>query len=112
MIKKQKPNKVITTERDLREQVRHLCKVMGWKFHFTWTSIHSPRGMPDLILCKPPRLIFAELKTEKGIVSPAQQEWLDLLAQCTGVECYLWRPGDVENIAKILQGIEINNKGV
>jgi len=91
------------TEKQLREQVRDLCKVFGWKFYFTWTSIHSPRGMPDLILCKPPRLIFAELKTEKGQLSDKQQEWLDLLDECGGnIERYVWRPGDIENIAKIL----------
>ncbi len=97
--------KIIETtikEKDLREQVRDLCKVYGYKFWFCWTSIHSPRGMPDLILCRPPRVIFAELKTAKGIVSPPQQEWLDLLGQCPGVEVYLWRPGDLEGIANIL----------
>jgi len=92
------------TEKQLREQVRDLCKVFGWKFYFTWTSIHSPRGMPDLILCKPPRLIFAELKTEKGQLSDKQQEWLDLLDECGGnIERYVWRPGDIENIVEILR---------
>lgn len=93
----------MTTEKELREQVRDLCKVFGWKFYFTWTSIHSPRGMPDLILCRPPRIIFAELKTEKGHPSPHQQEWLDLLDECGGnIECYVWRPADIESIAEIL----------
>ena len=90
------------TETQLREQIRDLCKVIGWEFYFCWTSIHSPRGMPDLILCKPPRLIFAELKREKGIVTEHQQRWLDLLNQCPGVECYIWKPSDLEEIANIL----------
>jgi hypothetical protein len=97
-----------TTEKQLREQIRDLCKLMGWKFYFTFTSIHSPRGMPDLILCKPPRLIFAELKTEKGQLSDYQREWIASLIACGGnVECYLWRPSDIENIAKILQGSNV-----
>ncbi len=95
--------KLVITEKDLREQVRDLCKVLGWKFYFTWTSIHSPRGMPDLILVKPPRVIFAELKTDKGEVSTYQQEWLDTLGQCPSCEVYLWRPGDIEEISRILQ---------
>jgi hypothetical protein len=95
---------IAVTEGDLREQIRDLCKIFSWKFYFTWTSIHSPRGIPDLILCKPPRLIFAELKTEKGKVSPHQQEWIDLLSECGGnVECYVWRPSDIEEIARLLQ---------
>jgi len=93
-----------TTESQLREQIRDLCKTFGWKFYFTWSSIHSPRGMPDLILCKPPRLVFAELKTEKGKVSPHQQEWIDLLNECGGnVECYVIRPSQIEWFAGVLR---------
>jgi len=92
-----------TTETELREQIRDLANLFGWKFYFTWTSMHSPRGMPDLILCRQPRLIFAELKTEKGIVSEHQQDWLDLLGECPGIEVYLWRPSDIEEIAEVLR---------
>lgn len=95
--------KVIITEKQLREQIRDLCKVFGFKFYFTWSSIHSPRGMPDLILVKPPRVIFAELKSEGKQPSPAQQEWIDLLGWCPGVECYIWRPSDFDEIVSILR---------
>ena len=92
------------TEKDLREQVRTLCKLFGWKMYFSWTSIHSPRGFPDLVLANPEqkRVIFAELKSEKGTVTPYQQEWLDELAAC-GQEVYLWRPGDIEEILELLK---------
>lgn len=42
------------SEKDFREEIRDLSKLFGWKFWFCWTSIHSPRGMPDLILLRPP----------------------------------------------------------
>lgn len=92
------------TEKQLREQVRDLCKLMGWDFWFCWTSIHSPRGYPDLTLCRPPRLILAELKTEKGIVSDFQQHWIDILSQCPGVEVYIVRPSGIEEFAEVLRG--------
>ena len=31
-------------EKDLREQIRDLCKIYGWMFYFPWLSIHSPVG--------------------------------------------------------------------
>jgi len=95
---------IVVTERDLREQVRDLCKLFGYKMYFTWTSIHSPRGFPDLVLAnrEKHRLIFAELKSDKGKLTPSQEEWLDLLKEC-GQEVYLWRPGDIEHIAEILR---------
>jgi len=92
------------TEKQLREQIRDLCKSLGYSFYFTWTSIHSPRGMPDLILCRPPRLIFCELKTEKGQLSDHQKEWIDVLSQCPGIEVYIIRPSEIEKFAEILQG--------
>ena len=101
---RRKIDRVEYTERDLREQVRDLCTLFGWRFHFTWTSIHSPRGFPDLVLaCRVrERVIYAELKAEKGKVSDSQREWLDELTAC-GQEVYLWRPADFEEIARILR---------
>jgi len=92
------------TERDLREQVRDLCKLFGWEFLFTWTSIHSPKGMLDLLLInkEQKRVIFAELKTERGKLTPEQQETFDNLVAC-GQEVYVWRPQDIEGIADILR---------
>jgi len=96
--------RIPVTEKDLREQVRTLCKLFGWKMYFSWTSIHSPRGFPDLVLANPGqrRVIFAELKSEKGQLTDYQREWLDTL-EPAGAEVYLWRPGDIEGIADILR---------
>lgn len=98
------------TETQFREQIRSLCRVLGWKFHFTWLAIHSPKGFPDLVLrnVEQQRIIFAEIKTEKGIITPSQQEWHDDLIAC-GQEAYFWRPGDFDEIARILQGKDREN---
>ena len=90
------------TEKALRELVRELCALFGWKFHFIWTSIHSPKGFPDLVLRKPPRLIFAELKREKAKLTPSQKDWQADLKAC-GQEVYVWRPSQVDEIAAILR---------
>jgi hypothetical protein len=75
------------------------------------------------VLVRPPRLIFAELKTASGRVSAAQEEWLHNLSE-VGVaartpgagsgygtptalpvpEVYLWRPDDLQDIANLLAG--------
>ena len=99
-----KIDRIVITERDLREQIRTLCKLYGWKMYFTWRSIHSPVGFPDLVLAnsEQKKVIFAELKREKGKVTPEQKEWLDALKAC-GQTVYVWRPGDIEAIAEILR---------
>jgi len=90
------------TEKEFRQQVIDLAKILGYKTHFTWTSIHSPKGFPDLVLRKPPHLIFAELKRESGKLTPSQEEWQEDLKACNQ-EVYVWRPSDFEKIAEILK---------
>ena len=96
------------TEADLREQIRTLCKLYGWLMYFTFNSFHSPRGFPDLVLCRPGGqgrvggVIFAELKRETGQVKPQQEEWLQALRDA-GQTVYVWRPSDIEEIARVLR---------
>jgi VRR-NUC domain len=61
-------------------------------------------GFPDLVLVRPPRVIFAELKTEDGKLDPLQQLWIDKLRR-TLVEVFVWRPHqlDVEIQAALAQ---------
>lgn len=92
-----------TTEKQFRQMVIDACKLFGWAYYFTWNSLHSPAGFPDLVLVKGDRLIFAELKSDKGKVSEVQRLWLCDLIQ-TKTEVYIWRPGDMEEIIGILRG--------
>ena len=88
------------------------------------------KGWPDLVLVRPPRIIFSELKSEKGKLTPEQQNWMTLLKECQRVitleplelengravmkqvrkartlvipEIYLWKPSDWEEIAECLR---------
>jgi hypothetical protein len=89
-------------ERDFQEQVIELARYNGFKLiYHTYDSRRSAPGFPDLVLCRPPRLIFAELKSESGGVTVEQQRWLEALWE-SGVEAFLWRPSDLDAIARIL----------
>lgn len=101
------------SERLFQARVVQLARLFGWRVYHSrpaqyqsgrWaTPLQGDAGLPDLILCKPPRLLFAELKREGGRVRPAQAEWIDALSRCEGVEVYLWKPSDWESIVRILQ---------
>jgi hypothetical protein len=91
------------TEKQWMAQVVELAGIFGWETYHPWLSIHSPRGWPDLALCRPPRLVLAELKSENGKTTEAQRWWLHLLGACDGVETYLWRPADLETVKAVLQ---------
>ena len=93
------------TEKELDAAIRELAVLCGWRRYHTYRSIRSPAGFPDLVLVRPPRVIFAELKSDDGIVTALQSEWLDDLRRCPGVEAYLWRPTDLEEIGKVLSPV-------
>lgn len=80
--------------------------VGGWLQYHTYDSTHSPKGFPDLVLVHTtvPRVLFAELKSETGEVTPEQEEWLRRLAR-SGNEVYLWRPSDRDEIQDIIQTV-------
>ena len=101
------------TEAQFMAQVTDLATLRGWLWYHArpartlagWTTPGSgplAKGWPDLVLVRttsqPRRLIFAELKTDTGRVSPEQLDaglaFDDLRATdgLHGVEVYVWRP--------------------
>lgn len=85
------------SEAEFQQQVLDLAQLGGWSAYHTHDSRRSQAGWPDLVLCRPPELIFAELKSETGKVSPEQQQWVDDLNAC-GQEAVIWRPSDLAPI--------------
>lgn len=102
---------VTTLEKDWQRDVISLARTLGWRVaHFravkTPTGYRTPvqgdgAGFPDLCLVRD-RIVFAELKNERGRVSPEQQQWIAALEQA-GVEAYVWRPGDLDQVLAVLQ---------
>ena len=94
------------SEADLQRAIIEAATLLGWRVcHFRparmldgrWrTPLEGHQGFPDLILLRPPRLIFAELKSPRGRVDFNQATWLNGLDTVPTVEQYLWRPGDWE----------------
>jgi hypothetical protein len=91
------------TERAFLQQVRDLARLLGWLEFHVFDARRSPAGLPDLILVKPPSVIFVELKSSSGRLRPEQRMWLEALARCPGVEAHVWRPSDWDTIVSRLQ---------
>jgi hypothetical protein len=90
------------TEKALQDAVYDCARRLGW---MAYHARRSTPGFPDLLLIRPPRLIVAELKTEKGRLSAFQEAWLDKFRAIDGVETYIWKPtdwlsGEVERILR------------
>jgi hypothetical protein len=94
---------ITETEAGFQEALRQYALLHGWQYYHIHDARCSPAGFPDVVLARPgDALILAELKSARGRVRPEQQEWYDVLRQCTGIENYIWRPGDWDWIAQYL----------
>ena len=72
---------------DVATNAPRKCRHCGKELHLP----RNPAGFPDLLLIRRPRLIWAELKADRGVVTPDQRDMLEELRSC-GQEVYLWRP--------------------
>lgn len=103
------------TEAELQDAVIEFARTCHWRvWHFHDSRREVGRGdngeavlvgdadaagFPDLVLCHPgrQRLIFAELKSQKGKTSPDQKDTLAALAQVVdGIENGCGSPGPVQ----------------
>jgi len=100
------------SEAEFQQQVTRLAENLGWHWMHVKTTgkgQHFPirgtlgKGWPDLVLVKDGRLIFAELKNQRGDLTETQQKVLHLLGY-TGAEIYVWRPSMFAEITEILSG--------
>lgn len=90
------------TESEWQRTVTEYATLCGWR---TWHDNDSRRnaaGLPDLLLARDTRIIFAELKREKGKLRPEQVEWLSAL-DVTPAEVYCWRPSDWDRVERVLR---------
>lgn len=92
-----------TSERDFQGFVVAYAQMRGWMVWHDNDSRGNVPGWPDLVLVRDGALIFAELKSEKGIVSKAQQAWLAALGGVEGVVTHVWRPTDAEQVMEVLR---------
>ena len=114
------------TEAQFQTRIIDRARALGWWVHHdrparkgdgSWsTPIQGDAGFPDLVLVRMGRVIFAEIKTEKGRLRLEQREWLTELSgtpwedniwdrslALVEYEVYLWRPSDTPRIEEILK---------
>lgn len=89
------------SEEAFQADVIRLAKSLGYLVYHTRNSKRCEPGYPDLCLCGHGRLIFAELKTRTGTVSPEQAAWLEAI-RAAGVPAFVWRPESWDELSRVL----------
>jgi hypothetical protein len=94
------------TEKDFQRQVVDLARILGYVFiYHAQLSKWSEKGWPDLVLVRTraghERIIYAELKSERGVLTERQAVVLGYLEDA-GAEVYVWRPSDIALLQQVL----------
>lgn len=100
------------TEEEFLTTVIDLAHIRGWKVaHFRpgltkggkWvTPVQADgAGFTDLVLVRE-RVVWAEIKSETGVLSATQKLWRDWLLKA-GQEWYCWFPKDWDKIQEVLK---------
>lgn len=86
---------------DSRKMVKR--KTKAGKIVYIPIGDKDAAGFPDLVLVRPPDILFWELKKEllSNTTSPEQDKWLDTLAMC-GASVRVMRPSNWDEIVEIL----------
>ena len=96
----------VELEADFQARVMELAGYLGWRCYSIPDSRRATiAGWPDLTLwnVKQKRIIWIELKREKGRVSPAQVALMNEL-RSIGLEVYLFRPSNWSELESVLKG--------
>ena len=100
----------LASERDFQASIVDLARLCGWRvvhFHDSRREVggelvgdSDAKGWPDLTLIRD-RILYREVKTEKGRVTKSQDRMIvSLLA--AGGDAKVWRPSDWDEIQEVL----------
>ena len=95
------------TEDELLTAITDAATYLGWRwFHIRRSDLarqmgHS--GFPDLVLARKGRVLFMELKSEKGGIAPDQHAWMDALDSPERyVTAIIARPSQLDYVLRML----------
>ena len=99
------------SEAELMANVRQLCRMLGLRVYHTYDSRRSDPGFPDLVIVGAERVIYRELKSDRGRLSAEQRAWLDALGRA-GQDADVWRPGDLYSERIVRELASLCRRGV
>lgn len=102
------------SEAQLSDAVATVANGFGWRVaHFAPAHVgdkwrtpvrYDGKGFPDLVLVGPGGILFAELKSANGRMSPDQRAWASDIGLAGGNH-RLWRPSDwPQSVAELSLG--------
>ena len=104
---------VFKSERAFQKSVERECKVYGWDYYHIsdsrTVSAACGKGFPDLVIMRPPYLMFVELKLEHNQPTDDQKRWIIGLRNC-GQESFVLTPNRFEEFISVLRHPQLDGE--
>ena len=109
------PRTITESEADFQSWVNDLLALRGWRKVYedvpltkcwhcgTYPPQRKVRGHPDIEIVRDNRLIYLELKSQKGRIRLEQRETIDALKKVRSVSANIMRPDDRDVIEGLLR---------
>ena len=97
------------TEKQMQQRILTAAKAAGWRVYLCRDSRYTnDAGFPDLVLASPTRdrVVFAELKSQTGRLSAAQEKWYAMLVRANTVAMEVVRPDTADDFIQRLESPE------
>lgn len=103
------------SEAQFQQTVQQYATARGWEWMHIQRAINERgrwrtpvsgnlgAGWPDLVLVRDGRLVFVELKADRGSVTGFQSHVLQVLGAIPKAEVYVWRPRQWDEIMEVLR---------
>ena len=85
------------TENNITKAVRQYLRIRGIEHFKHWGGPLSEKGVADIIGCYKGRFLAIEIKTDKGVVSDHQKNFLDRVTKAGGLALVARSIDDVIN---------------
>lgn len=85
--------RAFASEKAFQDAVVRMARTQGVLAYHTYDARRSQPGYPDLTLVGRGDIIWRELKTDKGVLSPEQVVFIEAI-QDAGGNADVWRPRD------------------
>lgn len=93
------------SEADFQAQIIELAETVGWKVWHDNDSRRNRSGFPDLELLRGATMLRLEVKTDTGVVTPAQEAYIQRLKQIKFVYADVVRPRDWADLEDVIRRV-------
>jgi hypothetical protein len=89
--------RTVTPETAVKHEIKRWLNLFGWRCWYNLQGLGAYKGIPDMTAIKKGVVIWIECKSERGVQSPAQKGFQDMIEQQGGYYILARSSQDVED---------------